>query len=348
MQKRILVGVSGGIDSTATILLLKEAGYSVEALFIDMLDCEVSRQSVGALCERLGVRLHIASCSELFQSEVVAKVVDIHRRGETPSPCTLCNPLVKFSTLKSYADNLGIEYLATGHYINIEEQDSWYYVKQGVDPVKDQSYYLYSLGQDILSRTITPLGVYTKLEVRAMLLERGYTELAKGSESQGVCFAKQGYREFLQENLSPTMGDVLDVDGNKIGLHGGYALYTIGQKRGFALDSVHSQLPEVVSVNSSDNTITVGEPLLVSEILIKEAWFHPYSSTEPIIAKNRGLGRNPSQSVEVEQIAPAIYKIKLNLEENSELFWAPASGQPTVLFQNGRVVGGGKLFFSFQ
>ncbi len=336
-SRRVLVGISGGIDSTATVLMLREAGYSVEALYIDMLDCEVSRASVRELCDKLSVKLHIADASSDFKELVIDRVIDAHNRGETPSPCTLCNPEIKWKLLEQYGDRLGIEYLATGHYIGIEEHEGWFYVTKGIDPTKDQSYYLYSLGQEILRRAITPLGVHTKASIREYLTQRGYPEVCAKPESQGVCFAKSGYRDFLLQHTTPTSGDVIDQSGNTIGTHSGYQLYTIGQKRGFYHSLPHSV--EVREVVASSNELIAGTPLLTDTIELRDGWFHPTSTEIPITVKIRGLGRNPLSSATVYERSEGRLAVKINTKE----FWAPAPGQPAVLFQGDRVVGGGVL-----
>lgn len=337
MIKKILVGISGGIDSTATVLMLREKGYQVVGLFIDMLDSKASRASVTELARRLSIELHIAQCSSLFDEKVVKRVTTEHREGRTPSPCTICNPLIKFAMLKKYADELGIHSIATGHYINIVTHGGRYYIAKGVDPIKDQSYYLYALREDILPRLLTPLGIYTKKEVREYLAKGNFEEMATMSESQGVCFAKSGYRDFLVKHTAPIEGKVLNTQGEEIGTHSGYTLYTIGQKRGFTLFD-ESQKAEVRAINPLSNTIIVGEPHLCSEILLTNSWLSPISENN-ITIKIRGLGQNPTEAVEITKLSDTNYLVKLP----TETFWAATPGQPAVLFDGDIVVGGGTL-----
>ncbi len=342
-KKSVLLGLSGGIDSFVSALLLKDCGYSVSALWVDMLGCGQQRADVEALCCKLGIELHIADCRELFDREVIQKVLDSHTAGKTPSPCTICNDKVKFRTLWHKAQELGFDNIATGHYVNITTHNSRHYIKKGVDPIKDQSYYLWALGtaQQMLCRTLTPLGGLTKVEVREIARQRGFEELTKKAESQSVCFARGGYGDFLRRNLILRSGNVVNCSGEVIGTHQGVPLYTIGQKRGFELNrdtSTHLKV-EVRGVDAANNSIEVGEPLRVKEIMVQEWWFSPFDSALPITAKIRGLGINPQQGVEVVNEGGKLLSIRLCSEE----FWAPASGQPVVLFQDGCVVGGGVL-----
>ncbi len=349
-SKKVLVGISGGIDSAATTFLLKEQGYEVEALYIDMLGCEVALQNVINLTHKLGVKLHIAHSKEKFENRVISKVLAEHQAGRTPSPCTICNPLLKWKTLTDWADRLGIYWVATGHYIQIEDIGGWHYVKQGTDPVKDQSYYLCTLDQLTLSRAITPLGAMFKQDVREYLKNVGFNELASGGESQGVCFAKSGYGEFLRSNLKPKQGAVVNSSGEIIGNHFGYQLYTIGQKRGFIvhqeyIDKLRALNPnpkalEVRAINPLENSIEVGYALFSDTITINNAWFKPIeNSSEGITIKIRGLGQNPTSEVDIEVLNDE--KLKISLKNSSEKFWAATPGQPAVLYCGGLVVGAG-------
>ncbi len=342
MNERILVGISGGIDSAATVLLLQDKGYSVEALYIDMLGSEASRKRVEELAVRLKVKLHISECKELFNSVVMQRVLDEHRTGNTPSACTICNPQLKWRLLADVASCEGIERIATGHYIEIVALDGWHYIKMGSDSIKDQSYYLYALGQDVLSRAVTPLGGMQKADVRDYLALRGFEELAIGSESQGVCFAKSGYRDFLCRNLNPTQGDVVDCEGNIIGQHDGAPLYTMGQKRGFELfgGATAGARCEVREVDVEHNRIIVGEPLFSNTLTLAEWWFRPPATLNVgIKAHIRGLGRNVQGDVSVSVKGDGT----LQIHSSEEPFWASAKGQPTVLYADGLVVGGGIL-----
>ncbi len=331
--------MSGGIDSTAAVLLLRQMGYNPIGLYIDMLGCEKSCRSVSELCQELEIDLIIAPATNLFEREVIEVVTAQHNAGKTPSPCTICNPAVKWALLKEYADKLSIHYLATGHYVNIESHNSHYYVSAGIDSTKDQSYYLYNLSQDVLCRALTPLGSYTKSSIRALLQQHNLGKVCENRESQGVCFASGGgYREFISRNCMPTAGNVIDTVGNIVGCHDGYQLYTIGQRRGFSLSNP-AYKAEVRSINALHNTITVGEPLLCRQLTIEKGWFRPISN-DMVRAKIRGIGKNPTSAVDVSEIADGSGRYSVLLR-NEDTFWAPTPGQPTVLYQGDIVVGGG-------
>lgn len=340
-MNRVLVGISGGIDSAATVLMLQSDGYEVEGLYIDMLGSEHSIAEVESLASQLGIVVHIARASEMFENLVVQRVLEVHQSGGTPSPCTICNPQLKWKLLEKYADEFGIHYIATGHYIQVRRIGERYYVVKGVDVVKDQSYYLYSMGQDVLKRALTPLGGFTKLEVRAYLEAKGFELLARGGESQGVCFAKRGYRNFLEERLSPESGEVVDLDGNVVGVHDGYQYYTVGQKRGFELSEGVSGV-EVRGVDVGLNRVIVGKALYARELVLGDAWYClPGCECEgDLRAKIRGLGRNPDRDIRVECLGGGRLRVEL-LGEGGEEFWAVAVGQPAVLYFGDVVVGGG-------
>ncbi len=340
MSTRILVGVSGGIDSAAVVMMLRERGFDVVAMWIDMLGLESQREDVVRLCEKLQVELVVKDARADFKRIVVDRVLLEHRLGRTPSPCTICNPLIKWQMLWQQVALLGCEYIATGHYISIVERCARRYLECGVDPVKDQSYYLWAMGveQTILEKTLTPLGEFHKSEVREYVKERGYEELCAKRESQSLCFVQGGYGEFLTSNLNPKQGVLLDSEGRDVGTHSGAVLYTIGQKRGF--NYLGEGKVEVRSIDPQCNVVRVGEPLMTDSLVINEGWFNPVGN-EVVRAKIRGIGVNVEGGVTVSKL-PNEGEYRINTT-NAEKFWAPAVGQPVVLFQGTIVVGGGVL-----
>ena len=223
-EKRVLVGMSGGIDSTATCLMLREQGYEIVG----------GDEPVEArrLAESMGIEHHVADEREDFRRTIVQYFIDEYRAGRTPNPCVMCNPLFKFRILTEWADRLGCAYIATGHYTRIEEQNGKRYIVAGDDDKKDQSYFLWRLGQDVLRRCLFPLGEYTKLKVRDYLRNKGYTLKADEGESMEVCFIKGDYRDFLRE-YSPEIdtevgkGWFVNAEGVKLGEHKGFPYYTI-------------------------------------------------------------------------------------------------------------------------
>ena len=234
-EKRVLVGMSGGIDSTATCLMLKEQGYEIVGLTMWVWGDEPveARQ----LADSMGIEHHVADEREAFRQIIVQNFIDEYCQGRTPNPCVMCNPLFKFRILTEWADKLGCAYIATGHYTRLEERNGKVYIIAGDDDKKDQSYFLWRLGQELLKRCIFPLGTYTKQQVREYLRDKGYTVKAEEGESMEVCFIKGDYRDFLREH-SPEIdrevgpGWFVNSEGVKLGEHKGFPYYTIGQRKG--------------------------------------------------------------------------------------------------------------------
>lgn len=198
MKERVVVGMSGGIDSFVTALLLQQQGYEVVGVNL-VLWKENDLTEAENICRRLGIPLVVRHGESLFRQWVIDPFVAGYTAGQTPSPCCVCNSYVKWELLHQAAEELGASWIATGHYVRQVEIDGRYYIRCGVDPVKDQSYFLWGIPQHILAKALTPLGDYLKSEVKAWALAHGYERMAKRRESMGVCFL-QGcdYRSFVR------------------------------------------------------------------------------------------------------------------------------------------------------
>lgn len=330
-REKILVALSGGIDSAATVLMLREEGFEVEGLYIDMLGSAEARNQASNVARRLAIKLHVENITEEFNRKIITHTLNEHTSGRTPSPCAICNPLIKWEVTQRVADRLGIWKFATGHYVRVIDSA----VYKGVDPAKDQSYYLWGVAPKTLSRAITPLGSLTKREVRDYLhAHDGFVDLALAGESMSICFiGRTPYNEFLARNLDVKAGETVDQSGNVVGTHGGYQLYTIGQKRGFTGGGA------VIAVDVERNRIvTSAEPriLYTDTILLRDWVIHHHARRLHI--KVRGIGRNPqSEVVGLEQ--PDDGTLRITLAEPDA--WAVAQGQPVVLYAGDRVIGGG-------
>lgn len=259
-NKRVLVGMSGGIDSTATCLMLREQGY--EIIGLTMWVWGDYPQDAVDLAHRMNIEHYVADERDAFRESVVKNFVDEYRNGRTPNPCVMCNPLFKFRILTEWADKHNCPYIATGHYTRIEQIEDRYYIVMGDDEKKDQSYFLWRLSQEVLARTLFPLGDYTKQTVREYLRSMGYTAHAEGGESMEVCFVKGDYRDFLREQypeLDNEIGEGWFVDsaGIKLGQHKGCAYYTIGQRKG--LEIALGKPAYVLRINPEKNTVMLGD-----------------------------------------------------------------------------------------
>ena len=215
-EKRVLVGMSGGIDSSATCIMLQEQGYEVVGVTMRTWDIASQFSTPGQeepnfvleareLAARLGIEHHVADVREEFKQVIVKYFIDEYMRGRTPNPCVMCNPLFKERILCEWADKTNCAHIATGHYCRMEDRNGNRYILTGDDSTKDQSYFLWKLPQEILKRMMFPLGGMTKVEVREYLASKGFEAKAKGGESMEICFIDKDYRDFLKEHSQLTV-----------------------------------------------------------------------------------------------------------------------------------------------
>lgn len=270
--------MSGGIDSTVTALMLHEQGYEVVGITMKTWDYAASggsKKETGCCnldsfndarmaAVQHGFPHYILDIREEFGSFVVENFVDEYLAGRTPNPCVLCNTHIKWRALLKRADALGCDYIATGHYASVYQRDNGRFaITKGIDETKDQSYVLWGLQQDLLSRTLLPLGGYRKTEIRQMAHDFGYPELAKKSESYEICFVPDNdYRGFLRrkvEGLDEKVngGAFVDKNGRILGQHKGYPFYTIGQRKG--LDIALGKPAYVTAIDPDTNTVVLGD-----------------------------------------------------------------------------------------
>lgn len=287
MKKKVLVGMSGGIDSSAVCLMLQEQGYEVTGVTMRVWD--LPRQfgasadglpdfihEAKALAARLGMAHYVADEREAFRNVVVKNFVDEYMEGRTPNPCVMCNPTFKFRMLVEWADRLGCDYIATGHYVRVVREGGRCFLHCGVDTRKDQSYFLWRLGQDVLSRCLFPLGGMRKDEVRAYLDRKGFAVKAREGESMEVCFIDKDYRNFLREQVSDIdsrvgEGNFVDIQGRVIGTHRGFPYYTVGQRKGLGI--ALGKPAFVLRLNARKNTVMLGDAdmLAARDMLVGQA-----------------------------------------------------------------------------
>lgn len=338
-KQKVLVGMSGGIDSTATCLMLREQGYDIVGLTLWVWG--EKPVEAAQLAEQMGIEHHIADEREAFRKIIVQNFIDEYRQGRTPNPCVMCNPLFKFRILTEWADRLGCDFIATGHYTRLEEHGGHIYILTGDDDKKDQSYFLWRLSQEVLRRCIFPLGTLTKPQVRDYLRSKGYKLKAEEGESMEVCFIKGDYRDFLREH-SPEIdqeigkGWFVNAAGVKLGEHKGFPYYTIGQRKG--LEIALGKPAYVLKINPQKNTVMLGdaEELKTRHMLVEDDRF--VDETEAM--------NSPQLSVRIRYRSKPIPCTLRRLDDGRLLvnFQSEASaiapGQSAVFYIGNRLVGG--------
>ncbi|MMZ49254.1 tRNA-specific 2-thiouridylase MnmA [compost metagenome] len=241
---RVVVGMSGGVDSSVAALLLKQQGYDVIGIFMKNWDdtdefghctAEEDYEDVRRVCGQIGIPYYTVNFEKEYWDRVFTYFLDEYKKGRTPNPDVMCNKEIKFKAFLERALDLGADYLATGHYARVDFHDGEYRLLRGVDPKKDQTYFLNQLGQAQLSRTMFPLGHLPKTEVREIALKAGLAT-AKKKDSTGICFiGERNFKEFLSSYLPANPGDIRTVDGELKGRHDGLMYYTLGQRQGLGI-----------------------------------------------------------------------------------------------------------------
>ena len=342
-DSRVVVGLSGGVDSAVAAMLLQAEGYEVIGVYLKIPHASPLADSAKCVAEQLGVPLHAIDVHDVFTKNVIHYFVESYAAGLTPNPCIKCNETVKFSTLLAVADEVGARWVATGHYAGIErlENNASHVLLRGVDENKDQSYMLYRLPESILGRLLLPVGTLRKQQVRAMAEDSGLHIRHKG-ESQDICFIPdKDLTGFLAEYALPNnRGRVLHSDGRTLGWHEGYWRYTVGQRKGVGISG--GQRLYVTAISAEENIVTLGgrDEMLTSRINVADLHFGGAFTSFDADAK------------------PKRVSVKTRFERSD--FWAtlyargdlvqvqfdhpqrkPAMGQSAVFYDGVRVLGGG-------
>jgi tRNA-uridine 2-sulfurtransferase len=352
-KTRVVVGMSGGVDSSAAAALLVEQGYEVVGITLKLWpqDC-VNRaedkccgpQAVTdarAVSHQLDIPYYLVDDAAEFQQQVIQYFADEYRAGRTPNPCVMCNEKLKFGTLLSRARKLGAELVATGHFARVERDPATgrHLLKRGRDPRKDQSYFLFSLRQEQLARVIFPLGELTKQDTRAVARDC-QLKTADKEESMEICFVPDNdYGKFLQQSnlVQKHQGDIVDVHGRVLGKHDGIEFYTIGQRKGLGLSSPNPLY--VLELDPARNRVVVGdETMLDKDTFTIErcnwiAWETPPASIEAT-AKIRY--NHPGVGATITPLTNGTARVKLHTPQR-----AITPGQACVLYQDDLVLGGG-------
>ena len=353
-NKKVMIGMSGGVDSSVAAFLLQKESFEVIGATMKLYNNEdidfVSEKTCCSLddvldaksvCARLGIRHYTLNMTDDFKKEVIERFISAYQNGFTPNPCIDCNRYMKFSKMLHKAQELDIDYVATGHYARIEKQGDRYILKKAVDLSKDQSYVLYSLTQEQLKMTKFPLGNYTKQQVREIAEENGFVN-ARKHESQDICFVPDGdYSKFIEYYTGKTYpcGDFVDMNGKRLGEHKGIIRYTIGQRRGLGLALPASMY--VVEKDVDNNKVILGfnDDLFKKEVNVKNISFTAcdgLDKPERLCAKIRY--NQKEQPATVTQTDENHFKIVFDEPQR-----AITKGQAAVLYDGDTVVGGGTI-----
>ncbi len=334
---KISLGMSGGVDSSVAALILKNKGYEVSGVTLKLFgDLD---KDAKAVCERLLISHRVIDLTELFKNTVITDFINEYENGRTPNPCIVCNEKIKFGAmLQNILQNSG-EAVATGHYAKILNQNGRFLLAKPTDLSKDQTYVLYGLSQDVLSKTVFPLGELTKKEVRDLAEENGFINATK-KDSQDICFVPDGdYAKFIAEITGkPTeKGFYTDIFGKKLGEHQGQLHYTIGQRKGLGIALGKPQF--VIKKNAAENTVILGdeENLFYKNVLVKNINYLPFDTLSgDIKIKAKLRYRHTEQPAILHPVSKNSAIIEFLIPQR-----APAPGQSAVFYDGDIVIGGG-------
>jgi tRNA-specific 2-thiouridylase len=356
MAKHVIVGMSGGVDSSVSALLLLEQGYHVSGVFMknwdedDGSDFCTARQDLAdaqAVCDKLGIELRAINFAAEYWDSVFDVFLREYAAGRTPNPDILCNKEIKFKAFLDFCESLGADLIATGHYARVRIADGEYQLLRGVDVNKDQSYFIYTLGPRELSRALFPIGEFEKVQVRKLAERAGFPN-ARKRDSTGICFiGERRFKAFLQRYLPSRPGEIRTTDGQRLGRHDGLMYYTLGQRRGFGLGGVqgaHQEPWYVLRKDLSENVLVVGQghdhELLYADAL--EASALDWCSRRPLEGHLRCVAkiryRQADQQCFVKALPDGRCRVEFELPQR-----AIAPGQSVVFYDGDVCLGGGVI-----
>jgi len=333
-RKKVVIALSGGVDSSVSSFLLKEKGYEVLAVFMKLVDSDSFRKAekrASMIAKSLNIDFKVIDLRKEFKKRIIDYFVESYKSGITPNPCVICNKEIKFKLLFNEAMKARVDYVATGHYAKILERNGEYHLIKPKDKKKDQTYFLSRLSQKQLNKIIFPLSDYTKEKVKEIAKEKKLF-LSDIPESQEACFVIGSNEEFLKKYLKKNRGNIVDINGNVLGEHDGLWLYTIGQRKGIGL----AQGPYfVVKKNIKKNLLIVSKDekdLLSKELKFKDAnWISKINFPQKVKAKIR-YGHLASSGI--------LFKNKIIFDKKQR---AITPGQSVVFYKGKEMIGGGTI-----
>ncbi|MDT8407143.1 MAG: tRNA 2-thiouridine(34) synthase MnmA [Methylococcales bacterium] len=355
MTEHIIIGMSGGVDSSVAALTLLEHGYQVSGLFMknweeddgtEYCTAQQDLDDARQVCDKLSIPLHTINFAAEYWDEVFEVFLAEYRAGRTPNPDILCNLHIKFRAFLDHAlEDLGGTRIATGHYARVHEQNGGFQLLKGLDGNKDQTYFIYTLGQTELSKTLFPIGHLPKPEVRALAEKAGFVTSRK-KDSTGICFiGERKFRDFLKRYLPAQPGAIVTLDGRQLGEHQGLMYYTLGQRQGLAIGGVKEATEApwfVIDKDLANNRLIIGQghdhpALLHCHLIARQLfWVDRAPLTQPLHCAAKTRYRQPDQPCQVEPVGEDAIKVSFEQPQR-----AITPGQSVVFYQGEMCLGGG-------
>jgi tRNA-specific 2-thiouridylase len=332
---RVLVGVSGGVDSAVTTYLLKEKGYEVIGIYMKMhsgVNHKENLAKIEKLSKKIGFEYVVEDVEDEFRKEVYEYFVKSYEEGATPNPCAMCNREIKFGIFMQFLEKYNCDKAATGHYVRNDGE----FLYEARDKNKDKSYFLFGIKKEILPKLIFPLGDYTKDEIKEIAKKIGLDEFASQKESQDICFIDTTYIDVLKNHFNPEKkGIVVDKSGRKVGYHKGYAFYTIGQRKGFTLFKSHKP-HYVIGIDAKANKLIVGDKKDLEKKTVFLKGVNLFIDKKECVALSKVRYRAPKlpSIVKMESKSKAVVKFL-------EPAVGVAKGQACVFYDGEKLLGGG-------